>query len=86
MPPREAREGVLTAQEVSPTASTRGSEVQFPASGVQSYRVMIQTAMGGVSFLDVDASTGDEAAEKALSQAPGSKVTNIAPTPQKRGE
>jgi hypothetical protein len=80
-----AKEGVLTAQEPSPTAATVGNELYGP-SGVQTYRVMIQTAMGGAAYIDVDAATGDEAAQQALKQAPTAKVTNISPAPQKKGE
>lgn len=78
---RAAKEGLLTDQGISPTAATVGSEVQYPPSGVQTYRAMIQTAMGGLIPVDVEAATGDQAAELALKQVPGGKVTNIAPAP-----
>jgi hypothetical protein len=39
--------------------------------------------MGGSVHADVDAATGDEAAEKALGEYPGSKVAHVAPAPQK---
>lgn len=56
----------------------------WPDSGVQTYRVHYKNTAGGMSFLDVDAATGNEAAEKALAQNGGGKVTNIAPAPQRR--
>jgi hypothetical protein len=52
----------------------------WPPSGEQLYRV--QHTGGSV---DVVASTGDEAAIKALGEiGGGGKVTNIAPAPQRR--
>ena len=76
------KDGVLTHREDSPTASTRGNE-KFGPSGVQTYRVLMQTA-GGFVAADVDAATGDEAAEKGLAQHLGAKVTNVSPAPQKK--
>lgn len=55
----------------------------WPDSGVQTYRVQYQNTAGGLSFLDVEAATGNEAAEKALAQNGGGKVTNITPAPQR---
>lgn len=78
---REAKEGALPAQPVSETAATVGNRLYGP-SGVMLYRVMVQTAMGTLVPIDVDAATGDEAAELALKQAPGAKVTNISPAPR----
>lgn len=56
----------------------------WPDSGVQTYRVQYKNAAGGMSFVDVDAATGDRAAEKALAEIGGDKVTNISPAPQRR--
>lgn len=56
----------------------------WPDSGIQTYRVHYNNTAGGVSFLDVEAATGNEAAEKALAQNGGGKVTNIAPAPQRK--
>lgn len=66
----------------SPTASTVGSEVQYPASGKQVYRVRLHGA-GGVPFKDVLAATGDEAADMARVGFDDTvKVTHIEPAPQ----
>ena len=73
---RTAKEGMLVDQGYSATAATVGNAL-YPTSGEQLYRVM--TNMGTV---DVLASTGDEAADKALAQRPGAKVGHIAPAPQ----
>lgn len=56
----------------------------WPESGEQLYRVQYQNAAGGYSFVDVKASTGNEAGENALSEIGGGKITNITPAPQKR--
>lgn len=56
----------------------------WPDSGVQTYRVQYQNSAGGLSSIDVEAATGNEAAEKALAENGGGKVTNIAPAPQRR--
>jgi hypothetical protein len=48
----------------------------------QSYRVQMQAATGRMTFVDVMASTGDEAAAKALAECPGAKVGHVEPTPQ----
>lgn len=55
----------------------------WPESGVQTYRVQYQNTAGGLSSIDVEAATGNEAAEKALRENGGGKVTNIAPAPQR---
>lgn len=66
----------------SPTASTVGSDVQFPSSGRMIYRVRLHGA-GGVPYRDVEAETGDEAALAALSGFDGSvKVAHVEPAPQ----
>lgn len=78
----DEKKGVLTHRETSPTAAN-ASDRKFGPSGVQTYRVLMQTAMGGSVHTDVDAATGDEAAEKALGEFPGAKVAHIAPAPQK---
>lgn len=74
-------DGKLTAKEPSETAATVGKKL-FPDSGEQLYRALLRTAMGGNIAVDVRASTGDEAAEKALREAPGSFVMNVAPAPK----
>jgi hypothetical protein len=56
---------------------------KWPNSGVQTYRVQYKTDSGGMSHVDVEAATGDEAANKALAELGGGKVTNIAPAPQR---
>lgn len=48
----------------------------------QSYRVQLQAATGRMTFVDVTASTGDEAAAKALVEHPGGRVGHVEPTPQ----
>lgn len=77
-------EGKLLHKETSPTAQTVGTERLFGPSGVQTYRAVMQTAMGGVVHVDVDAATGDEAAESALKEVPGGKVMNITPSPNQK--
>lgn len=61
----------------SETAATVGRPL-FPTSGEQVYRV--STTHGTV---DVTATTGDEAAAKALDDRPGAKVSTVVPAPQK---
>lgn len=78
-----AKEGALPPQPHSKTASTRGSEVQYPDSGAMVYRVTIAGGMG-IAHCDVEARTGDEAATKALEQYPGTKVAHVEPAPQKK--
>jgi hypothetical protein len=56
---------------------------KWPVSGEQMYRVTYK-ADGGLKTIDVSASTGDEAANKALAELGGGRVTNIAPAPQRR--
>lgn len=56
----------------------------WPDSGAQTYRVQYRTANGGMAHVDVKATTGDQAAEKALAEIGGGKVTNISPAPQPR--
>lgn len=73
-------EGKLLHKEASPTAQTVGNKL-FGDSGVMTYRVMLQTAAGGVTRCDVDASTGDHAAELALQEFFGSRVMSINPAP-----
>jgi hypothetical protein len=76
-----SKEGALVHKENSPTAASATNRL-FPPSGVMPYRVVMQTAMGGFMKTDVEAATGDEAAEKALAEYPGSKVANVTPAPQ----
>lgn len=77
----EKKEGALLHRENSPTASTVGDQ-KFGPSGVQTYRVLVAAAMGGTTYVDVDAATGDEAAAKALDKYPGAKVGNVTPAPK----
>lgn len=77
------KEGVLTHREVSETAASVGNKL-FGPSGVQTYRVLMQTSMGGQAFADVDAATGDEAADLGLGKFPGAKVVNVSPAPEQR--
>lgn len=56
----------------------------WPDSGEQTYRVQYQNNAGGFAYVDVKASTGNEAAEKALGELGGGKITHIAPAPQER--
>lgn len=77
-----SKEGVLTHKEQSATASSVGNRL-FGPSGVQTYRVQMQSAAGMGASVDVEAATGDEAAEKALAKLPGGKVVHVAPAPQK---
>ncbi len=72
--------GKLSHREASDTAATVGKPLYGP-SGVQSYRVMLQTP-GGMTTVDVEAATGDDAASQGLSRFPGGKVANVTPTPQ----
>ncbi len=75
-------EYTLPAQERSPTAASAANPL-FGPSGVIPYRVIVDTAMGGRTFVDVDAATGDDAASKALAQFPGAKVALVEPAPQR---
>ncbi len=76
----KAEAGKLMHREASDTAATVGKPIYGP-SGVQSYRVLLQTP-GGMTTVDVDAATGDDAASKGLAKFPGGKVANVTPTPQ----
>lgn len=73
-------EGRVEHKEASPTAASAGNPL-FSSSGVITYRVLLAGA--GVAGVDVDAASGDEAADMALAQYPGAKVTHVAPAPQK---
>jgi hypothetical protein len=75
--------GPLLHTEASPTAASAWDR-KYPASGVQTYRCAVATANGMQTFADVEAATGDEAAEKALVLYPGAKIGSIAPSPQQR--
>lgn len=48
----------------------------------QMYRVSLKAATGRMTFVDVKASTGDEAATKALDEIPGGMVAHVEPVPQ----
>lgn len=75
-------EGALLHREDSPTAANAHNRL-FGDTGVISYRVQMLTAVGGFIPVDVEASSGDDAASRALAQYPGAKVAHVAPTPQK---
>ncbi len=72
----------LGDQGRSSTAASAHNRL-FPDTSVMTYRVSMQTALGGGIVVDVEAGSGDEAATKALMQAPGSKVTLVDAGPQK---
>ncbi len=74
------KESFLPDQGHSATASTVGN-VLFGASGPMSYRVTVGTA-AGVSQVDLEAETGDKAAEMAHQRFMGAKVLHVEPTPQ----
>jgi hypothetical protein len=76
------KEGSLAHTENSPTAATVGNRL-FPNSGVMTYRVGVQGPMG-LTNVDVEAATGDEAAIKALESYPGAKVTLVVPAPHRQ--
>ncbi len=69
-------------REDSPTAASAHNRL-FRASGVQTYRVAVASATGMMVQHDVEAASGDEAAEEALKAFPGAKVAHVAPAPQK---
>ena len=77
-----SKEGALRHEKNSPTAASVANKL-FGTSGVIAYRVQTQTAMGGFMSIDLDAATGDEAAEAALKEYPGNKVVHVSPAPQK---
>lgn len=74
---------VFHHQEHSPTAASIGSEVSYPNGGMQLYRVTVANG-SALSFVDVEASGGDDAATKALQANPGLKVAHVEPAPQKK--
>ncbi len=76
-----SKQGALLHADHSPTASTVGNKL-FGPSGVITYRVTMQTAMGGAVAVDVDAATGDEAAIAAHAKYPGGKVMLVEPAPK----
>ena len=76
------KEGVVLHEAASPTAATVGNPL-FGPSGVITYRVAMFGGMGQF-FVDVDAASGDGAAEAALAKHHGCKVGHIEPAPQAR--
>jgi hypothetical protein len=78
--PAEAREVSYEAfaRPVSPTAASASNRI-FGESGAQNYRVVLGQSGGAMTSTVVNAATGDKAAEKALAQHPGWKVTNVTP-------
>lgn len=77
----EIKEGVLTHRENSPTAASASNRL-FPPSGKMAYAVMVATGVGMMSH-EVEAATGDEAAELTLERFPGAKVAHVAPAQRK---
>ena len=73
-------ENYLGAQGVSPTAASAHNRLYQP-SGEMLMRVTMTTG-AGLAFVDVMASSGDEAAEKAHAKFMGGKVTQVVPAPQ----
>ena len=80
----ELKEGSLLHTTHSPTAATVGNRL-YGDSGVMLYRVVVQTG-GGIQSVDVDATTGDKAAEAALAKCMGGKVLTVQPAPQVKAE
>jgi len=76
------KEGAVLHEVNSPTASTLGNP-KFGPSGEMTYRVTMASATGAFA-VDVQASTGDGAADAAHSKHPGLKVTHVEPAPQAR--
>lgn len=52
-----------------------------PVSGAIMYRVIVRTSVGMLIPVDVMAIGGDDAATKALAQAPGGFVSSVNPAP-----
>lgn len=77
-----SKEGALLHRENSPTAANASNRL-FKPSGVISYRVTIAGPMG-MTNVDVDAASGDDAAVAALDKYPGAKVARVEPAPQKK--
>ncbi len=71
-------EGKLGFHGISPTAASATNPL-FGVSGVQLYRVVLGGGGGGLKAENVDAATGDEAAEMALRLNPGWKVAHVSP-------
>ena len=78
--PAEAREISYEsfARAESPTAANAHNRL-FPRSGAMDYRVVLGQSGGAMKSVVVNAETGDDAAEMALSRNHGWKVTNVAP-------
>lgn len=74
------KEGVLTHREDSPTAASSTNRL-YGSSGMMTYRVTIAGAMGMMP-VDVEAATGDDAADAALARYPGAKVARVEPAPK----
>ena len=79
---KEKDESFLPDQGRSDTAATVGNKL-YGESGVMTYRVTVQHG-AGLSAVDVDAATGDEAAATALGKFLGGKVLHVEPAPQKQ--
>jgi hypothetical protein len=70
--------GPLLHKEASPTAASAWDR-KFGPSGAIKYRVMVAQQGGARAGTIVEASTGDEAAEKGLLKYPGWKVVYVGP-------
>ena len=75
----EAREISAKAfsREPSKTAASSINRLYGP-SGAMTYRVVLMNGTAQ-TIINVDAATGDEAADKALARHPGQKVAYVAP-------
>lgn len=76
-----SEEGKLLHQEQSSTAASIGNPL-YGESGPMLYRVTVASGFG-MKPVDVEAKTGDEAAELALRDHPGCKVAHVTPAPQR---
>jgi hypothetical protein len=76
------KEGALPPQPVSETAATAGNRL-YSESGPMVYRVQVLNG-SAITICDVEAKSGDEAAERALAKHPGQKVGHVEPAPQKQ--
>jgi len=72
------------AQLQKDTEEARKTFGGWPDSGVQTYRVQFTSDSGAIRYEDVEAATGNAAAEIALGKSGGGKITNITPAPQQK--
>lgn len=80
----DRKDSFLPHTSVSETAATAGDDRYKPTGGM-TYRVTVTTA-AGLAQVDVEAESGDDAAEAAHRQFLGGKVTHIEPAPAKPRE